>query len=310
MKTIKRFVDSFVVGRLFGAIEMIDLSVLFFKPKSLEKLRWGTVRSGCYTPQVREAGIFSLCTTTLVDLASSNTEVRRIVARRAFFRYQTWPFVDTWKNLFRDPLPNQILNGSKDYVRSVVEAELYHTDYRMLDFHILVPWVKKYFSPSERVMSRKAEFLQKYGLETTNLIAVNIRGSDKWKEIRPTPLDRYERLCDKLLATSPVSKILVVSDQSEYIERFRARYGTRVVVFEELPTTSSVQYPVHRTIPRSARTQFGIDYFATVLILASAEFLVTHTGGGAFWTALYRHHTSNFFQLRQGEVLDDANLLD
>lgn len=309
MKIFKRTLDSSVVGRVFGAMETIDLSVLFFRAKSFEIFRWGKVRRGIYIPQVREAGIFSLCTTSLVDLASSDTNVRRIVARRAFFRYQTWPFVNTWKSLFKDPLTDYVVDGS-EYVRTVVDAELHHADYRMLDFQTLVPWVEKYFSPSERVLSRKAELMRKYDLETTRLIAVNIRGTDKWKEVRPTPLDYYERICDTLLETSPLSKILVVSDQSDYVERFKERFGSRVIVFEELPTTSGTHYPVHRTVSRSERTSFGVDYFATVLILASAKFLVTHTGGGAFWTALYRRHTSSFFQLRQDEVFGDSNVVN
>lgn len=256
-------------------------------------LQWGKVRDGVYFPTKREAGFFSQCSTSLADLGSVGVSVTRVVSRRAFREFRTVPGVNSWSAFFRQPVPPL----AEPPVLRFDPHKDHHAVYQNLDIARFQPLVQTYFAPSKKVLNRTAALIKKYRLDLTELIAVNIRGTDKHTEIPQPPVERYLTLAREMRATFPTHKVLLVTDQTQYILPFKAEFGADLITFSELPTTRS-DASIHSLISRRERESFGVTFFAAVLIISGANGVITHTGNGAFWTALFRGHTRGFVQVR------------
>ena len=90
---------------------------VFPEPK---RLRWGTVRKDSYWPTHRDAGFFSICSTTLGDLGSLEGSVSRIFANKVFRQYRALPRMNSWSLFFRQPSRNNDGLASTSYVSTLV----------------------------------------------------------------------------------------------------------------------------------------------------------------------------------------------
>ena len=257
-----------------------------------ERLTWGVVSRGIYKPVKRHAGIFSLCSTSLEDLATTKNAIWHVSARRAFHEFRTVPGRNSWSVYFQQPNGRATQPEPDPYV----ERQHHHDEYRALKFDSFEPFVRHYFSPSKAVRKRVRYFRDKYSLDGERLIAVNIRGTDKYTEVPPAPVEHYLELAVRAQSVNSSSRVLLVTDQTQFMEPFRAEFGNRLVVFGELPTTTSNE-SIHPALKVRERQRFGLDFMAAIRIIASAKTVITHTGNGAFWTALFRGNTSGLVQL-------------
>jgi hypothetical protein len=144
--------------------------------------------------------------------------------------------------------------------------------------------------------------IERHSISLENTIAVNIRGTDKWKELGASPLENYLSITQRLSISHPLARILLVTDQREFFLPFSRTFGDRLIVIPELPAVEGTENPVHRVLERSQRQEFGIDFFAALLLISKAKVIVTHTGNSAFWTALFRGNAKDLIQLRDTET--------
>lgn len=146
-----------------------------------------------------------------------------------------------------------------------------------------------------------ANLKAKYGLALGSTIAVNIRGTDKYTEVESPPMSTYLALAEEALSIEPGRKILLVTDQQQYLEVFQSKFRSKLVSFAELPTTLG-DVVIHKLLKKSEREEFGLNFLATVLLMSQSQTVVTHTGNGALWTSLYRGGTKDLTQLRGKDV--------
>lgn len=304
MKESKRrpFVDWRFIDRTLYGIERALEAVRLLEFGS--KTKWGSIRARTYQPARRAAGFFSQLTTTLCDLVASDVAVNRIVAREAFEAYRIYPGRDVWEEFFSRPTHASGQRSGTPQRRFVSAAPSHHGDYSRINFSSLQPYLSGFFRPSSRVMRRQSDFLRSYGLQLKDLIAVNIRGTDKHKEVEAAPVDLWLQLTKRAMRLNPSAQLLLVSDQAQFIESFRKQFGDRVITLNELPTSRQTRSPIHRFLKRSERLQFAVDFLAAVQIMASAKVLITHTGNVAFWTVLFRANVRGVAQVREEIVFD------
>lgn len=227
--------------------------------------------------------------------------VRGVVARRAFHEFRSVPGVNSWSVFFQQPSAVIDQPEANDYL-----ATLHHHDnYGALLFGAFEPFVRHYFSPSTTVLRRVTFFRDKYALNSQKLIAVNIRGTDKHTEVPPAPVERYLELAVRAKNKVRSSRVLLVTDQAQFIEPFRTEFGDQLVVLDELPTTTTND-SIHPSLKVRDRQRFGVNFLSAIRIIAGAKSVITHTGNGAFWTALFRGHTTGLVQLRGSEQFGDV----
>jgi hypothetical protein len=241
----------------------------------------------------------------LADLGLVGDRIDRIVAKRAFHQYRALPCVNSWKVFFRQPAKATDGGRADSYVSTLVKQNLHHGEYRSLDFDSLLPFIERYFAPSARVEARRREFEERYSLTPSNLIAVNIRGTDKWREIPMASVERYLDLAERSVQSLPHAQILLVTDQQQFVRPFETRFGARLTVIRELPTSSLTDRPIHQLLKLREKENFGVDFLSVVLLMAAAKIVITHTGNTAFWTVLFRGNSNGLVQLRGDETFGE-----
>ena len=240
-----------------------------------------------------------------MDLTQVTSGVQRIKSRGLFSDYvsKTPIFTDAWSIFFKQPLvQSSDLPGDRQPF-----AELHHHSiYREVDLASYLPFLNLYFSPSERVLDRQTHLVNKYGLDPIRTVAINIRGTDKHTEIESPELSTYLELASESLSRDSTKRILLVTDQRQYLEKFQKAFKSSLVFIDELPTTYG-ETVIHKQLRRNQREDFGLNFLATVLIMSRAKEVITHTGNGAFWTSLFRGGTKGLTQLRGGEVFSSES---
>jgi hypothetical protein len=158
---------------------------------SINISKWGTDtfgksdEEGTFHLQHNE-GFFSNCSVTLFELARSKEMVNRVDASKSFTWFKSSLNEDVWPKFFSSPIllqPNSYGYWGK--------ALLHHNRYKMLNFRAIEPLLKSYFHPSDLVISRQLELIKKYKINLSKTLAVHYRGTDKWKEVAPTSIEKW-----------------------------------------------------------------------------------------------------------------------
>lgn len=166
-------------------------------------------------------------------------------------------------------------------------------DYRKEQFGRVAPFIQKYFTPSAAALTKAGQLRARYGLLTDNLLTICYRGTDKFRD---TTLGSYDTFLDRaaeILSQEPDLRVLVQTDQSQFLDRARERLGD-VLIFDELPRTESSTV-MHNIIDRG-KVAWAQTFLGAIHLIADSRHLVVHTGNVARWLCLYRGHTNRVMQ--------------
>jgi len=244
-------------------------------------------------------GFFSCLSVILYELLYKEGLVTEINTTHSFTPYKDTPNLNTWPLMF-DKFEEHILcktNSEKIrevfYTPDLVNKENYVQD---IDLSLFLPWIKKYFTPSIFVEKIVNYIEQKYNIDYSNTIAIHYRGTDKYLEVSPTPLEEYIGLADKLLTENPNFKILIQSDDEDIMNKMLNHFDSKCFYFDELPQSSDGRgLHVHGLV--KDKFKYGIYYLSSILIISKCKHVITHRGNGGFWTLLYRGNTTGYTQL-------------
>jgi len=238
-------------------------------------------------------GFFSNCSIALLGIARAGIPIKRIDASESFSLY-TAPNNDSrWETFFKVPAPS-----AESIDTSFFSSHLWHhEDYRRIDFHTASLILGKYFRPADEVLEKVGLLMKKYDVVPANTFAINYRGTDKRAVVRTPSFATWKRRTDSILESLPGNnRILIQTDQLQFLDFFKRRYGNRIFYFDELPLSRG-DVGLHKTKKYLRKESMGQTFLAAVLIISKCETVLTHTGNIGFWTALFRGNTSNFTQL-------------
>lgn len=248
---------------------------------------------------MHRAGLFSICSTTLSDLnLLDGLQVNRINGRQTFEYYKPFQSLDLWPILFRSP-DQAVGIGEK------IPGEIWNSHlevYSQLDISQFESRVRKYFSPSVFVRNQLRHLVRRYGPKKPGEISIglHIRGTDKSIEIPATPTENYLSVAEEILSRHQKVSFVAMSDSSAISQEIKRAFGTRVKIISNL-RMSETSRGVHKSLPRISRVSEAANFLAAILFMASREYVITHTGNGAFWTVLFRGNTNGVTQFRAGD---------
>lgn len=180
------------------------------------------------------------------------------------------------------------------------QAVHFHNDmqffnYATLDFHGLAPVIKKYFHPSDQVAAIVSAYEKKYAINYDTTCAVFYRGNDKSTETGIAPYDIFITKAREMKKQVPGITFLVQSDETEFVDLFLKEFPNSVVI-DEVPHMSKKNSSISHELPRGQRSQFGVKFFAAVLVVSKCKYLVTHSGNCGLWAVLYRGNCEHVHQ--------------
>lgn len=244
-------------------------------------------------------GFFSCLSVILYELLHRKGEVSEINNKHSFWSYKNRHGENNWFLFFKKfethNLTTQLLElKSTFYTPDLVNERNY---LRNIDLKLFLPCIEKYFSPSNLVFKRVNFLKNNYNIDVENTIAVHYRGTDKFHEVLPTPIELYINKIERLLQSNKNLKILFQSDERKITDLVTSYFGDKCFYFEELPQSNSLSALHVNPDVDFNKFKYGVYYFASILIISQCKYVLTHVGNGAFWTALYRGNLQGFTQL-------------
>lgn len=175
-------------------------------------------------------------------------------------------------------------------------------EYSKIPFEEWKPFIDKYFTPSNEVLE-KAEFLRKhYGINTENSCAVFYRGNDKEVE---TPTASYDMFIDKAKEIQNQNEgiqFVVLPDEKQFMNAFAYELRNSKEFKKEVGSINrNTKTAVFYETKRDKRKEREAWYNAAVYLLSQCKHVITHSGNGGLWLALYRGNSININQYFDGK---------
>jgi hypothetical protein len=275
----------------FGILHVNAIDVVLGQPRAegIVKGEYGYWDGAIYLHTHNE-GFFSVCSTALLELARRHPITARVDASKAFDAFKDDPGLDCWSCFFAQP------NGTPPTLKPAFFAHSlhHHSRYEMLNFAEAKQLISHYFMPSHEVQERLDALTKSYEFDPERTLCICYRGTDKYTEVSPHPLEDYVIAAKSILRNEPKLRVLVQTDQAQVREQLVDQLGTNAFFFHELPVTHTSQV-IHKVI-QAERKEFGQTLLAVTLLMARCRHLITHTGNVAYWSALFRGHSDNLVQ--------------
>ncbi len=243
------------------------------------------------------AGLFSNFTTLLYDLIECRRLGIEIVGLSAGIGMELFR-----PDLRQDPLKILLRQPPRDWAFSelpIISEDILedcHIDYLTLDYLMLKPYVKMFFTPSKRVMSALMRLSSKIGLSVADFDCIYFRGTDKYTEVDHGDPSNFALTYSSFNSHWPrASKLLLQTDDYAAFVKLSEIYPFAVYA-DSLPMSTGPT-GVHYQISNDKKLQFAIDMTAINFLIARANILVTGTGNMSLWQALYRPSMDGFCQV-------------
>jgi hypothetical protein len=174
--------------------------------------------------------------------------------------------------------------------------------YERLNYSLIVPLVKKYFTPSLEIREMIQHMEEKYQLDYSNLCVLFYRGNDKVTE---TPLCSYEEYltyAKQLLEKHPEMKFLIQSDETEFLHFMQQHFPNSLVFYDEIRHMPKQNSTVDIRMKENIEL-FSKYYLAITIIMSKCQYVVCGSGNCSIWIMLYRGHCRGLFQNLLGKWL-------
>lgn len=247
------------------------------------------------------AGFFSCCsialTETMIDF-NINKSLAEVDRTKQYSNYKT----DNKQNLiplyFNEGAQGIPYNGE---VRLTTDKTYFQfSDYRLLCFDEVKPFLDKFFTPSQHVLDIVKMYEEKYQIDYENTCGVFYRGNDKNRETTIAP---YEEFIGKAInveysigrwGTNDFN-FFVLPDETEFLEAFNAALPM-AFTFDELPHMRKKDSAMFFELPLNERAEYAAKFLAAVIVMSKCKHLITHSGNCGMWAVLYRGNTDNVHQ--------------
>lgn len=250
------------------------------------------------------AGFFSCTTLALIAVMKYFNEHKYLPD--VFDRSEQFAF---YKNELTDnivPRLFQELSFTIHHTRELVitnePGEVSFGDYSKFRFDDTRDFVGRYFTPSQEVLDIVDLYMNKYQLDISNTCAIFYRGNDKKRECELTPYSDFINKAKEILNENPDIQFLVQPDETEFLEEFTREFPGRCIFFEETPHMRKKDSAIFYELPPAEKTPHAQYFLAAVIVLSMCKHVITHSGNGSMWLALYRGNMNNVHQFMNKHI--------
>jgi hypothetical protein len=245
-----------------------------------------------------DGGFFSCCSVRLhflIEFFNNHKELPySYVTKKYFLCNKDNEDDDLTFNYFKhyNEIPKQIT-----YEREIDFKEWYqYKNYTKIDMEGLLPFIEKYFTPSDIIINIQKEMEKKYDLDYDNICVLFFRGNDKATEIKLPPSDAYIDLAKELLEKDPNIKFLIQSDETNFINEMKEEFPNNIIFYDEIRHMYKKCATVNNISNKQQNYVYSLYYYAITLIMSKCKYVICNSGNCALWIAFYRQNADNIFQ--------------
>jgi predicted O-methyltransferase YrrM len=242
-----------------------------------------------------DAGFFSVCNInlkTVIGYYSNNHKFCSLDTSEQWNWYKDEP-IDVYSKFFKFD-KNEFSISPQNFSDSNDEDQF--SDYRLINYDFVSPFVKKYFSFSDEVKEIEKNLIQKYNIDLNNTISVCYRGNDKIKETNLPTYEEIEEQLNNLLLKYPNKKVIIQSDELEFCD-FMSQKNDNFIIFDEIEKISKTPYAaIQYTIPIGRKIENAQTFLAIMSIISKSEYVILNSGNVGLWVCLFRGDSKKVFQ--------------
>ncbi len=243
-------------------------------------------------------GFFSSCSVRLCRIIHyflDKKELPNIVdTSKLYYLYNTNESVDNTFDFFEhyDNINEQIT-----YEKHIdIDLNNYQfTNIKEVDYKPILLFVKKYFTPSKRIIDKQNELISKYKINVNNCIGLYYRGTDKRVETQIDSFESYYNILCELLTRDNNLQILIQTDSGPFLDFMKSKNLNNVIIIDEIST--SYQYiGIHNENSREKNYTEIQTLFATFLIMSKCKYIICSSCNPIVWMMYYRGNSDNIYQ--------------
>ena len=241
------------------------------------------------------AGFFSCCSVKLCDIINyintNKKTPKHVHSSESFTLYKkdnwdvTYLFFETYDDKEDPKIQYPIRFSTNDQF----------INYSELDYNNIIPLVKKYFYPSNKITDNIKTIKEKYNITYSNTVGVYFRGTDKYVE---TTLPSYDSFYAKIKEISEKNKnkhIIIQTDTSQFIDYIKKKNNSNITIINEISSTY-LKDGIHRQKTRQENQNDMLILFSIFLILSKCSSIICSSSNCSLWIMLYRNNNKNVHQ--------------
>ena len=200
-----------------------------------------------------------------------------------------------------------------NYQQNVDYVETYqYSKYKNLDYNNIIPFVKKYFTPSQQIKNIISNIENKYNItDYLNICVLFYRGNDKATETNTSKYDDIVVKAKRILSKHPTIQFLIQSDETEFIERMTTEFPMNSFYFKnEIRHINKQMTSVDLINENDTNREFSKYYLAIMIIMSKCKYIICgSTGNCSIWITFFRENANNVVHyLRNGEWFGDIDI--
>ena len=171
-------------------------------------------------------------------------------------------------------------------------------NYKNVDYNSIIPFVNKYFSPSQNIINIRDRLYIQYNIDVNNCIALYYRGTDKCNE---TEIDCFDSYYNKLIeiidkCSNKNIYILIQTDTAQFLDFIKDKCKHKNIIIIKENSTTYLNNGIHYQ-KTWEENYIDIQYlYATVLIMSECKYIICSSGNVSIWMMYYRGHSDNIYQ--------------
>jgi len=251
------------------------------------------------------SGFFSCCSVRLHEIINYFNNYKKIpeeIDNSILFKFYK---KDEIKDITFDYFENFKKFNNIEYSKYVNYYEYYqYSKYSLLDYDSILPFIKKYFTPSTEIINLISLLEIKYKIDYDNICVLFYRGNDKNTETQICNYDEYIVYAEKIVNENPNIQFLIQSDETEFIEKMLSIFPNNSFYFKDEIRHMKKQLNTVDRIMRDRIDFFSKYYLAITFVMSKCKYIICGSGNCSIWIMFFRGNAANVFQNLHGQWIE------
>lgn len=253
------------------------------------------------------AGFFSCCTIKLEEILKYFNTYKKLPSKidgtSLFDMYKQVNNESDITNIFFTQKDYNI-NYNSDIKTTSSDSEQQFSNYKLLNHTQLNPFIKKYFTISQKIQNNVEYLEKKYNLNYNNLCSIYYRGLGKSVETNSGTYDEYLKKAKEIENKHPNIIFLLQSDESEFYS-YMKKHLKNTIELDSSSVSNNTDTPDYfSTLSKNERLPHAIKFLSVIYILSKSKYIITSSGNTGLWICLFRGNSNGVIQyLSEKEII-------
>lgn len=251
-----------------------------------------------------DSGFFSCCTTKLCDITDYIDRYKKLpklvdssnqfslYKRGRSYQDVTYDYFEHYENIDLD---------FKYFEPFNVNHRIQYKNYQSINYELLSPIVKKYFTPSIQVKEELS--ILKKDIDFQKTCVLFYRGNDKALEVELCKYEDFLFYANKVLDKDSDVQFFLQSDETEFFDFFTSHFPNNSFYFKDKIRHMPKQFScTERKLSKRDNYLYSKYYLAITYFMSQCKYVVCQNGNTSLWVALYRGNSDGVFEFHSKRV--------